>query len=843
MGAARRAQHIHDNMVTSYKQTGDKSIAPTVLSYNHLLNAWAKSKDASAPLKAELILEEMLKAVRVDGREELKPDAVTFSTIMDVYRRSKRRNSSRRCEQLFQMMDELNVKRNTYTFSALQNVYARSGSPDAPQKAKAILDQMLELSEKGDVFAKPNSQNFNAVLHALSKSNSKQSTRLADEMLQKMELPVSEGGYDVEPDRLSYALTILACARCQDSGYGTMLAEKNLEKMELRAKLEAERREVVSSVAPPLVSLDIECFNVALTAISRSRRDDACTRTLAIIRRMEQYAEHGQEGLRPNIRSWNAVLNAFARAPTATGDEIAQKAEEVLDHIFRLYRAGDMNVKPNAFTFAAVLSAFQRSTDHSAAERADSLVRKMEELYEAREIDSPPDVYHYTILCSAWARSRHPIACERCIQILSHMVERDNAGYPDVKPNVRTYNAVLDCLCRSREEERAEQLLFHMLRLSDNGDKTARPDTFSFNSVIYAFSRSRKRGNGRRAESVLERFLEYQEANPSVGPDTRSFTRIIDHYGRSKELDAPYRAEYMLNRMLSVYMSGQKNVEPSIEAFTTVIDSYAYAKHPDAGKNAERILREIRRLKADHPDLSLTIDTKVMNSVLFAWSICGDEDAGRRAEEHLDEMERSCEGGEFSMQPDTKSYELVLSAWSKSSSFDKAKRSLRVLNRMQAQSVKDGRRVRVGEHSYALVINACAFSNSCAETELTAFNISTRLFDEMLQSETLRPTALTIGWFLQACGRLRAPDSVKSPWIELAFSRCCQDGILTDFVLQRLRGAASADLYERLVLSKMRTNRREKGRINVSISDLPRDWSRNNSKSKNVQRTSKPSSS
>jgi len=111
-------------MVKRFNEIGDSLIAPSVVSYNTLLNAWAKSDKPEAPAMAEMVLEEMVEASR-NGDTQLKPDAISFSTVMDAYARSDERNASRRCEELFQMMDELGVKKNVYTFSALQNVFAR----------------------------------------------------------------------------------------------------------------------------------------------------------------------------------------------------------------------------------------------------------------------------------------------------------------------------------------------------------------------------------------------------------------------------------------------------------------------------------------------------------------------------------------------------------------------------------------------------------------------------------------------------------------------------------------------------------------------------------------------
>jgi pentatricopeptide repeat protein len=794
---------------------------------------------------------------------------------MDAYARSRELNSTQRAVELFEMMDDLGVRRNVYTFSALQNVHARSGQYDAPQKAAQVLDRMLELSNNGDVFAKPNCVNYNAgklyilsnclniflgssslfcvrnyrvppchlirvecsfslccygaVLNAYSRTPSRESARLSDEMLQRMETPVSEGGYDVEPDRLSYALSILACARCPDEMYAAKISEMNLEKMEKRAELEKLKREEVSSAAPPAVALDIECFNVVLTAISKCRQEDAVERTLAIVKRMDAYVDAGDDQIRPNVRSWNAVLNSMARSKKK---DAAASAEQMLNHIFDLHKSGVPNVKPDEFSFAAVLTAYQRLAEPAAVQRADDIIRRMEELYEAGEIDAPPDVYHYTIVCAAWAKSHQEAATERCIQILSHMKQRHDAGYPDVRPNVRTYNAVLDCLSRGKMEDQAEQLLYHMIGLAREGDRDAQPDSFSFNSVINAFTRSKLKDGGRRAEAILDRFLEYQEEFPRVKPDARSFTHIVAHYGRNRKLmDAPYRAEYVLNRMINLYESGNEDLAPNLFAVTTVMDAYSHHKHPDAGQVADRMLRLIEKLQTEHRLDHLEPNTGVMNSVLFAWASCGDEDAGRRAEMHLEDMERKVNAGNINLRPNARSYGLVLNALSKSGCFDKAERALQVLSRMKdlhaSGSVKD----RPNEHAYSLVINACAFTNSGPESEAAAFKIAVGVMEEMLDEEDMEPSSLAFGWFIQACGRLRVPERIKDVHMERAFATCCEKGLVNDFVLHRFKGAAPDHLFDRLVAPAV-TNipnfnkRRERLKLRLSISHLPKEWTK-----------------
>ena len=825
-GGAQRAQHIHDAMVQMYEQTEDPKLAPSSFSYNALMNAWGKSPHPRAAEMAEKALKQMLKWRNITA---LKPDTISFNIMIDAYSRSQDPKSIQQAEEMFNLMDSIGVRRNIYTFTALQNLYAYSGRRDAPQKALEVLHRMQELYAKGDVFAKPDRVNFNTVLNAYSRTPSKESAFLADKMLRKMELPVQAGGFDVEPDRLSYALAILACARCPDDAYGSKLSEALLEKMEARAKQEAKKREEISSAAPPAVVLDIECFNVVLTAISRSRQPDAVGRTIAIVKRMEEYAKAGQQDLRPTVRSWNAVLNALSRSREQNA---SRRAEQILNHMFDLHSSGVPNVKPNAFSFTAVLSSYQRSLDPSGAQRVDDIVTRMEELYEVGEIENPPDVYHYTIVCAAWGKSGRKEAAPRCIEILAHMKKRNTLGFPAVKPNVRTYNAVLDCLSRSGEGEKAEQLLYHMIALANAGDDASRPDAFSFNSVINAFTRSNNKDYGKRAEAVLDRFLEYSEDHPKVSPDVRSFTHVIAYYGKaSAMIDAPYRAEYLLNRMVALYKSGRVELAPDVFAFRTVMDCYSRQRHPDSGECAERLLRQIRTLQTEHNDLKLEINTGLMNSVLYAWASCRDEDCGRRAEMHLQDMERKMDSGNLEMRPNMRSYSLVLNAWSKSGSFDKAERALSVLNRMKEQHEKGKIRERPNEHAYSLVINTCAFTDSGPDAEGRAFKIAVQMMTEMIESEELEPLSLTYGWFLQACERLSVAEHLKDSNVERAFNHCCERGLVNDFVFCRFKEAASDALFKRIIIKAIGRNPDIEQNMDnlkewVSLQHLPRDWTR-----------------
>lgn len=437
VGGAERAGSIHEAMVQSYEETKNISIRPTTKSYNTLLLAWSKSKNRSALRAIEKILRDML----IDLESStVRPDARTFSTILDFYARKGSAESVSKAETLIKSMRGLGIKKNSQVYSALQVLYLNSGRKDAPEKTMTVLQEMMSLDSQGDVIAPPDIGNYNNVLCAYSRNPTEKSALRAFDMLNRIETPLEKGGYDIEPDRLSYFLAILTCSRCPNHTLGVNQAEPLLRRMEKRSKAEKKRRIELSISAPPLVYLDIECFNVVLTAIQKSYSIDAVDRIFNIISRMEEYAENGLEHLRPNTRSMNTALNALSRSKAI---DAVNRAEEILERMFQLHIGGTSFIKPDAFSYTAILRSYQRLRTPEAAQRAHDILSHMEELYETKILDEPPDVVHYTIVCSAWTLSGSKNGSQKCIEILSRMKAKDEEGWPKVKPNIRTYNAVL----------------------------------------------------------------------------------------------------------------------------------------------------------------------------------------------------------------------------------------------------------------------------------------------------------------------------------------------------------------------------------------------------------------
>ena len=97
------------------------------------------------------------------------------------------------------------------------------------------------------------------------------------------------------------------------------------------------------------------------------------------------------------------MLDAWAKS--GGGRAAAERAEEILEWMDRLYKGGNPDVKPDTITFNAVLDAWARSGDRVAPHRAEQILDHMDDLYRAGNRGVKPDTYTYNTLVRFQARS------------------------------------------------------------------------------------------------------------------------------------------------------------------------------------------------------------------------------------------------------------------------------------------------------------------------------------------------------------------------------------------------------------------------------------------------------
>lgn len=71
------------------KRNGVLIVRPNLLSYNTVINSWAKSSMPESAARAESLLTRMLKRYKSESFSTIKPDVVTFSSVLNALAKSK----------------------------------------------------------------------------------------------------------------------------------------------------------------------------------------------------------------------------------------------------------------------------------------------------------------------------------------------------------------------------------------------------------------------------------------------------------------------------------------------------------------------------------------------------------------------------------------------------------------------------------------------------------------------------------------------------------------------------------------------------------------------------------
>ncbi len=143
--------------------------------------------------------------------------------------------------------------------------------------------------------------------------------------------------------------------------------------------------------------------------------------------------------------TYNSVIDCYAKSRQGTAG--ARKAEQLLDQMESMYRAGDESVKPNVLTYNSMLSAWARSNTKCAHWKAKAVLQKMWKLYEAGDKSVKPDTTAYNTLISAVSKSHCEDKAQKALRVLREMEILYRNGGDDnrnVRPNEISYTSVLN---------------------------------------------------------------------------------------------------------------------------------------------------------------------------------------------------------------------------------------------------------------------------------------------------------------------------------------------------------------------------------------------------------------
>ena len=599
-----------------------------------------------------------------------------------------------------------------------------------------------------------------------------------------------------------------------------------------------------------LVRIDTMAYNIVLDAWSYSSEEGSAERCEEILLQMERMYQEGDESVKPDEGSYNAVVKAYVK--NGSRSISATKVESI---VIRMEQP-EKQVSPTRRSYNLLLYALANSSLEDAASRAETTLHKMLNRYKENGDESvKPDINSFNQVLGAFARGRNEFFEARMQSIYEELLQLPEDM--DILPNTDTFNAVMGGWLKSDHPEalsRVQQTLKVMEKCFDEGNLAAKPDRITINTLTAAYA---KNGNNRALEKAIE-LRSSMEEKYRIQPDTVSHNIVVDSWCKSGRADAPERVMELLNTIEREFKEGKNDLKPDGYTYSSVIGCYVKFGRPDAPQKGEEILKRMQSLYRNFA--GDPVSTSVFNAVINAWASSDSKNALRRVKALLRMMEENngkdpsiplpnrisyntvikamrdgtAEDAKYAesiltnletkgqrqsnLLPDSYSYTSVITAYGRSNASNKARKGLDILERMIHASQNGNMAATPTVHSFNAALNACAFVEGNDAKKREAFEIAMKVYDLLKQNDA--PDHTSYGTLLRACATLLdSKDKTREKTVDEVFSNACQTGNVGRLVVTQMKFAATPEQHIRLF------GRDIIERINVK--ELPRAWTRN----------------
>jgi hypothetical protein len=414
----------------------------------------------------------------------------------------------------------------------------------AAERALSLLDEQEEMSNQNTEAVRPDVTSYNICLSCWSKIKRPEGVENAERLLARM-----KENAEIQPDEDSYIALIEAYA-----------ISKRIDREDKVLQLYAEMQES----SDPKLRPSARTMNAILLLYSRlgeveyvkeaqeSSLEDsrvsvhaAATECLAILKRMkESYAKSSNEIDRPDITSYNTVMEALSRCGSIG---MTKKTEELLAEIKE-----SSHLEPIPFTYSTVVTAWSRTKNTESCERAEALLKEALDMGLA-------STRTFTAVIRAWSRSYSISKAVRCLELLKQMKQLEADGNLDVAPSAMSYFNVIDTCARTRgsaEQQNAALRIAFAVFKAMQLDKSVQVSHALFskllNAVYYLLP------NGKERNQVAKALFEKAIVAGQVDDGVIWHLQKTADGSAVEELLAPTRDEY--GRFKKIPVAWNKNV-------------------------------------------------------------------------------------------------------------------------------------------------------------------------------------------------------------------------------------------------------------------------------------------
>ena len=357
---------------------------------------------------------------------------------------------------------EGSVRPNARHYNAAIASIARSGHRDAAKLSKALLKRLLiSYYETKDAKLLPDHYMFCEVMNAIGrdKSDSLNKALKIQNLLRNLIDLYEETGHErLVPNEAVFnsAISAIASIRDDDNAIGVM--EEVVDKMRS------------SSLRPneQLMTTMIHCYG----NYNQPEASEAVLKEMQAI-----YASSGEERFRPNKRSYNSAILAWAKAGNAN------RCRALLGEMLEKYACGDVTVKPDSKTFVSVINSLWKSGVPNSSETAIDMLRLMEDEHAKGDADFAPTTAVYTSIINAIARSDLSDKAMRAKEVLERAKR-------EIKPDVSLLTGVLNACAFTKssiDDQRAALAIAQEIEAELYDNPSLRWDSIVCNTLLQVY--------------------------------------------------------------------------------------------------------------------------------------------------------------------------------------------------------------------------------------------------------------------------------------------------------------------------------------------------------------------
>lgn len=216
------------------------------------------------------------------------------------------------------------------------------------------------------------------------------------------------------------------------------------------------------------------------------------------------------------------LMRAWSKRAAKRESKAPHVVERLLKMLLKEKDAGNEKLKINTAVYNIVLESWANSREEGSAERSEEILLEMERMFNQGNRDVRPNEGSYNAVIKAYVKNGgRSVAPPKVASLVSRM-ERSKI----VSPNRRSYNLLLYCLANSSLEDaasRAEDVLHRMLeQYLETDSDVKKPDINSYNQVLAAWARGRNKGDETRMQTIYEELLDLPD-DMNIKPNTDTF--------------------------------------------------------------------------------------------------------------------------------------------------------------------------------------------------------------------------------------------------------------------------------------------------------------------------------